>query len=204
MSQTYAASLMGVNPGVRSAGLIPLTITLTSDTYATAVGGVAIKICPSIAAAFPGANPANLPPFFHGRTVDGYSCDFKVRTKWTVADTELTSIVVASTGIATATTVFAHGLSVGDVVRVSGATVDTDLNSASGSSYTILSVATSTTFTFLTTSVTAATYNESTLIVSLPATAATPAAITVRLFNGTTEISDAAITKTITSLVPVG
>lgn len=212
MSQSLAVSLIGINAGARATGTIPISAVLTTEAYATAVGGVALKLCPLIGGnpstgqspAFPGASAANLPRFFDGSALTGYLAKFTVKFQWSVGASDLTSIVVASTGIATVTTVTAHGLSVGDQVRVSGATVDTDLNSAGGTYYTVLSVPSSTTFTFLTVGVSAATYNEATLVVSLPNTSPTPAAITCKLWNGTTEIADGNITQTIQVLVPLG
>lgn len=73
----------------------------------------------------------------------------------------LTSIVV-STNTGTATTSAAHGLLPGNLVTISGATVDAQLNGT----YYIQTVGATTTFTITTASVSDATYNESTLVVS--------------------------------------
>jgi hypothetical protein len=70
----------------------------------------------------------------------------------------LTSIV-DSASTSTVTTSVAHGLSVGQWITISGATVDTDLNGE----YKIATAPSSTTFTITTANVTDATYNESTL-----------------------------------------
>jgi hypothetical protein len=83
---------------------------------------------------------------------------------WTRSLNTLTSIAdSANTG--TVTTSTAHGLSVGNKVTVSGATVDTDLNGT----YVIQTVGSTTTFTITTASVTDATYTEATLAVSTTA-----------------------------------
>lgn len=73
----------------------------------------------------------------------------------------LTSIAVA-TNVGTATTSAAHGLRVGQLVTVTGATVDTDLNGT----YRIATVPLTTTFTFTTVNVANATYNEATLYIA--------------------------------------
>jgi len=75
------------------------------------------------------------------------------------ANFTLVSIVVAA-NVATVTTNIPHGLASNRLVTVSGATVDTDLNGT----YSI-TVTSPTTFTFPTTSVSAATYNETTLVI---------------------------------------
>lgn len=80
---------------------------------------------------------------------------------WTIAATTLTNIVV-STNVGTVTTATAHGLQVGQLFTVSGATVDPDLNGT----YYIQSVPSSTTFTITTASVSNATYTDATLAVS--------------------------------------
>lgn len=85
--------------------------------------------------------------------------------RWTVAATTLTSIVV-STNVATATTGAAHGLVPGSQVTISGATVDTSLNAT----YTVLTTPAPTTLTFTTSSVSDATYTESTLVMTTPTT----------------------------------
>jgi hypothetical protein len=61
----------------------------------------------------------------------------------------------------TATVVFPdpHGLAVGDIIKVSGATVDTDLNG----NYAVATVASATSITFTTANVTDAAYTETTL-----------------------------------------
>lgn len=81
--------------------------------------------------------------------------------RWTRSASTLTSIVDSS-NTATVTTSTAHGLQVGQLVTVSGATVDTDLNGT----YYVQTVGSTTTFTITTSGVTDATYTESTLVVS--------------------------------------
>ena len=71
---------------------------------------------------------------------------------------EVTSIVDLSDA-ATVTTPVPHGLIVGDIVCISGATADTDLNG----NYAVATVPTTTTFTIVTANVTDATYTEATL-----------------------------------------
>jgi len=91
------------------------------------------------------------------------SASTSIQPETTISVATLTSIAV-STNVATATTSGAHGLGVGHRIRVSGATVDTDLGSSSSpKEYTIATVPSGTTFTFATASVADATYNESTL-----------------------------------------
>ncbi len=80
---------------------------------------------------------------------------------WYRASATLTSIVVL-TNAGTVTTSTAHGLAVGNLVTISGATVDTDLNGT----YYIQTVGSTTTFTITTASVANATYTESTLEVA--------------------------------------
>lgn len=70
----------------------------------------------------------------------------------------VTSIVDAA-NVSTVTTPTPHGLVVGDIVKVTGATVDTDLNA----NQSVISVPTPTTFTIASASVTDATYTETTL-----------------------------------------
>lgn len=82
---------------------------------------------------------------------------------WRRSDNTLTSISVFS-NLATATTTKKHQLSVGDTIRVSGATVDTDLNGF----YTVSGTPTDYKFTFVTSGVSDGTYNEGTLYASLP------------------------------------
>lgn len=84
--------------------------------------------------------------------------------RWTRAATTLTSIVVSS-NTGTVTTSSAHGLQIGQLVTVSGATVDTDLNA----SYYVQTVPSTTTITITTANVANATYNESTLVMSTQA-----------------------------------
>jgi hypothetical protein len=73
----------------------------------------------------------------------------------------LTSIAVAS-NVGTVTTVAAHGLLPGNLVTVSGGTVDTDINST----YYVQSVPSTTTFTITTSLVSDGTYNNGALTVS--------------------------------------
>lgn len=80
---------------------------------------------------------------------------------WTRTASTLTSIV-DSGSTSTVTTSTAHGLQVGNLVTVSGATVDTDLNGT----YYIQSVGSTTTLTITTSGVTDATYTEATLAVA--------------------------------------
>lgn len=87
---------------------------------------------------------------------------------WMRSDSTLTSIVVSS-NVATATTNTAHGLTVGQRVRVWGDAVDADLNSQ-GLGYRITGTPTSTTLTFTTANVADGTYNGNELrMASLPA-----------------------------------
>ncbi len=83
-----------------------------------------------------------------------------VTNTFLVSDKSLTNIVVSG-NTATATTLAAHGLTVGSTVVVSLATVDGDLNGT----YPIATVATTTTFTFAVANVTGATYTDATLSV---------------------------------------
>lgn len=83
---------------------------------------------------------------------------------WTRAASTLTSIVDAA-NTSTVTTSTAHGLAVGNLVTITGATVDTDLNGT----YFIQTVGSTTTFTITTSGVSDATYTESTLVVATTA-----------------------------------
>jgi hypothetical protein len=84
-------------------------------------------------------------------------------TKWLVSDSLLTSIVVL-TNVGTVNKT-AHGLEVGQRVKIAGATVDTDLNG----SYIVATVPGVNSFTVPTVSVANDTYIESTLEVSTSA-----------------------------------
>lgn len=75
-----------------------------------------------------------------------------------VSDDSLINIIV-STNVGTALTVADHGLQVGNIVIISGATVDTDLNGT----YVIASVPSTKSFTFATIDVADATYVDATL-----------------------------------------
>lgn len=70
----------------------------------------------------------------------------------------LTNVVVL-TNTGTVTTSAAHGLTIGNKVTITGATVDTDLNG----SYYVQTVPSSTTFTITTASVANATYTDATM-----------------------------------------
>ena len=83
----------------------------------------------------------------------------------TKAATTLTNIAVSS-NTATLTSASAHGLRPGNLITVSGGTVDTDLNGT----YIILTVPSTTTLTFTTANVSDATYTDATLAVSVTAT----------------------------------
>jgi len=78
-------------------------------------------------------------------------------------DSTLTNIVDAA-NLATVTAP-AHGLSVGNAVTVSGATVDSDLNGT----YYVLTIVSADVFTFVSASVSDATYTEATLTVTTTA-----------------------------------
>lgn len=96
---------------------------------------------------------------------------------WTRTASTLTNIVDSS-NTSTVTTSAAHGLSVGNEVVITGATVDTDLNGT----YRIATVPSTTTFTITTSGVTDATYNESTLVVTTAAARLTVAIWTIDAF----------------------
>jgi len=125
----------------------------------------------------PETNPTIGPPqtgysylsFRDGSNNEQYLCKAKSTQPsfaWTRAAGTLTSIAVA-TNVGTATTSTNHGLSVGNRVFVTGATVDTDLNVAAG--YIVATVGSATTFTFTTANVADATYTEATLAISTTA-----------------------------------
>ncbi len=126
-------------------------------------------------------NPTQGPPpdaytsllFYDGSNNLQYVCKAKAQQPsfaWTVADTTLTSIVVL-TNTGTVTTSTAHGLAVGNLVTVSGATVDTDLNGT----YFIQTVGSTTTFTITTSAVSNATYTDATLSLATTAPRSTVA-----------------------------
>jgi hypothetical protein len=83
--------------------------------------------------------------------------------EFSIVKANLTNIVV-STNVATVTAA-AHGLAIGQRVYVSGATVDTDLNSAT-TGYIITGSAGANTFTFTTAGVSDATYTDATLSIT--------------------------------------
>ncbi len=99
---------------------------------------------------------------------------------------QLTSITVL-TNVGTVTTSAAHGLAVGNLVTVAGATVDTDLNGA----YVIATVGSATTFTITTANTANATYSEATLNISTtaPRTTANYWAIEKRVYNVSNQIT---------------
>ncbi len=102
--------------------------------------------------------------FYDGSNNITYTCKAKSQQPtftWARSDSTLTSIMVL-TNTGTVTTSTAHGLAVGNLVTVAGATVDTDLNGT----YVIQTVGSTTTFTITTASVANATYTESTLTLS--------------------------------------
>ena len=108
-------------------------------------------------------------------------------TLTTIADSSNTSTVTCAT---------ACGVWIGQRVSVSGATVATQLNGF----YTVLTTPSSTTFTFTTAGVADATYNESTLTISImePLTTAEVWKITVFKYNASNN------NVTITNAVPPG
>ncbi len=111
--------------------------------------------------------------FYDGSNYLIYSCKAKSiqpSFSWTKAATTLTNIVVL-TNVGTVTTSTAHGLAIGNLVTVSGATVDTDLNGI----YYIQTVGSTTTFTITTASVANATYTDATLAMSTTAPRSTAA-----------------------------
>lgn len=77
------------------------------------------------------------------------------------ADPLLVTSIVDATNTATVTTTTPHGLVTGDIVRISGATVDADLNG----NYSV-TVTSATVFTITSANVSDATYTESTLRVT--------------------------------------
>lgn len=81
-------------------------------------------------------------------------------TRFKRSDNSLVSIVVAA-GVATVTTLAAHGRTTGDMISVVGATVDANLNTTFTKSITVTGA---TTFTFATAAANG-TYTESTLVV---------------------------------------
>ena len=139
---------------------LPLLLFLSLSAYSQ----VAPEYTPSVA---PPNTPITILSYRDGSNNVQYICkalsnqpDFA----WTRSAATLTSIVDSS-NTSTVTTSTAHGLSVGNRVTISGATVDPDLNG----SYVIQSVPNSTTFTITTANVTDGTYNESTLTVDTTA-----------------------------------
>lgn len=99
---------------------------------------------------------------------------------WILAAKSLTSIAVA-TNVGTVTTAADHGLSPGNLVTVTGATTDTDLNG----SYYVQTVPTSATFTITTASVTDDTYTDATLSISTNAPRATASIWSITKFSYT-------------------
>jgi hypothetical protein len=115
-----------------------------------------------------------------------YNCRAPQRqspTTYTRSASSLTSIAVSS-NTATMTTAAAHGLYIGAIVTVTGASVVPALNGT----YKVLTVPSSTTLTFTTSGVGNATYNEATLVVTTtyPLTTANRWAIQVFTYDATT------------------
>ncbi len=104
--------------------------------------------------------------FYDGSNNLEYVCstDYpRPKTTFTVAASTLTSIVVSSnTGTVT---IPSHGLAVGNMITVTGATGDTDLNST----WIVQTVSDANTFTVTTASVSDATYNNAALVVTTTA-----------------------------------
>jgi hypothetical protein len=91
--------------------------------------------------------------------LDGYCPGPGTRYETIKGGPDITTVVVNAQGVGTINTTFANSLSVGTMVRLKGATVDTDLNSE----YFVSAVPTSTSATIQTSNVSAATYSESTI-----------------------------------------
>jgi hypothetical protein len=104
---------------------------------------------------------------------------------WTLASKALTNIVVL-TNVGTVTTAAAHGLSPGNLVTVTGATVDTDLNA----SYYVQTVGSTVTFTITTSGVSDATYVDAGLAISTNAPRNTAAIWDIQKFSYTTTYLD--------------
>lgn len=146
---------------------------------------------PTILKAYDGGTPPNpiyvgyAAPFQNYTRITGNSITSAFR--WTKAATTLTNIVVA-TNVGTVTTSTAHGLTVGNPVTVSGATVDTDLNAT----YYVQTVGSTTTFTITTASVADATYTDATLVLSTNAPLTTQPiwAINKKTYSTNSQIAD--------------
>lgn len=132
--------------------------------------------------------------FYDGSSNLIYLCQTKPKGPWsyqgqqlaaasftfTKAATTLTNVVVSS-NVGTVTTSSAHGLQAGQLVTISGATVDTDLNGT----YIIQSSAATTTFTITTVAVADATYTDATLVLTTTAPRLTAAIWSITRFNYT-------------------
>lgn len=94
---------------------------------------------------------------------------------WRRSSTTITNVVDAA-NVSTVTTSTAHGLTAGNKVVITGATVDADLNGT----YVIQTVGATTTFTITTANVTDATYTDATLVITTTAPRTTEAIWAVR------------------------
>ncbi len=122
--------------------------------------------------------------FYDGSNNVEYICKAKAQQpsfSWTRSASTLTSVVVL-TNVGTVTTSTAHGLAVGNLVTISGATVDTDLNAT----YYVQTVTGTTTFTITTASVANATYTDATMVLATTAPRSTAAIWDIFKFTYTT------------------
>jgi hypothetical protein len=96
--------------------------------------------------------------------------------RWTIASGMLTSVVVLS-DVGTLVFAEAHNKAVGDIIVISGATTDTDLNAT----YTVASIPSATTLTVATSSVSDGTYTDAGIVVTAWQAFSTPGACGIKL-----------------------
>lgn len=113
----------------------------------------------------------------------GYAKSKQPCHQFSVAAGTITNIVVSS-NTATAT-ITAHGLATGQRITISGATVDTDLNSTTGY---VITVTTADAFTFTTASVADATYTDAGLVVATTAPRTNAACWAIKKLTYTTSL----------------
>lgn len=118
--------------------------------------------------------------YYDGSSNPEYICianAYQPTYKYQIALSNLTNIVDSSnTGTVTAAN---HGLAVGNLVTITGATTDTDLNGT----YYVQTVADANTFTITTASVTDATYTDAAMVISTNAPRNTAAIWTILKFS---------------------
>ena len=140
--------------GTVTVTILLLWVLLANSLYAQA-GGSPVVVTKTA--------PSTVLNFYDGSNNLEYVCRTPypaTRSKFTIADNTLTSIVVSSnTGTVT---IPSHGLAIGNAITVTGTTGDTDLNDT----WIVQTVTNANVFTITTANVSNATYNNAGMIVT--------------------------------------